>query len=78
MTTARRTVVFFGMLALVLEIGLMPAAQGAPRWESISTNEQGYYHIDPASITRDGDRRSFNSLLDYRRPQTSASGGGRR
>ncbi len=35
---------------------------------------QSYNHIDPASITRAGDRRTFNSALDYRSPQTSSTG----
>ncbi len=59
---------------LALAAFLAQAAHASPRWESIVSNEQGYYHIDTASITRDGDRRSFNSLLDYRKTQTSASG----
>ena len=37
-------------------------------------NEQGYYAIDMTSVTRDGDRRAFNSALDYRKVQTSAPG----
>ncbi len=59
---------------LALALSACSAAHSAPRWESLATNEQGYFYIDTDSITRDGDRRTFNSLLDYRRTQTSASG----
>jgi len=61
-------------MALALAASFIQTAQAAPRWESVASNEQGYYYIDTESITRDGDRRSFNSLLDYRRPKTSAAG----
>ncbi len=61
-------------LAVVASLACTATAHSAPRWESVASSDQGHYHIDAASITRDGERRSFNSLLDYRRAQTSASG----
>ncbi len=51
-----------------------PAAQAAPRWESLMLNAQGVHYIDPASITREGDKRTFNSMLDYRTAQINAAG----
>jgi hypothetical protein len=62
------------LLALTLAAGSIPSAHSAPRWDQIVTTGQGYYYIDPASITKDGDRRTFDSALDYRHPKTSATG----
>lgn len=59
---------------LGLAMSAATAVPAAPRWEAIMNNEQGYYAIDTASVTRDGDRRAFNSALDYRKAQTSAPG----
>ncbi len=61
-------------LAVTLAVLVIPVSHSAPRWDQIVVNSQGYYHIDPASIARDGDRRTFNSALDYRHPQTSSTG----
>ncbi len=62
------------VFAVTLAAVVSPVTHGAPRWDQVVVNGQGYYHIDPASITRDGDRRTFNSALDYRSPQTSSTG----
>ena len=62
------------LLALVLVAGSTAVTHGAPRWEQVVSMGPGHYYIDPASITKDGDRRTFNSALDYRNPQTSATG----
>ncbi len=74
MTRIHRPLFLARLFALALAASLAPAAHSTPRWESVVSNDLGYYYIDTTSITRDGERRSFNSLLDYRRAQTSASG----
>lgn len=60
--------------ALITATALAACAFAAPRWEPVMNNSQGTYSIDPASTTRDGDQRAFNSALDYRTPQTRAPG----
>jgi hypothetical protein len=62
------------LLALVLVAGSITVAYSAPRWEQVVSSGPGHYYIDPASITKDGERRTFDSALDYRHPKTSAAG----
>jgi hypothetical protein len=62
------------LLALVLVAGSITVAHSAPRWEQVVSSGPGHYYIDPASITKDGERRTFDSALDYRHPKTSAAG----
>ena len=62
------------LLALTLVAGSITVAHSAPRWEQVVSSGPGHYYIDPASITKDGERRTFDSALDYRHPQTSAAG----
>lgn len=74
MKTSPAFAILAKVLALTLAAWMTPVAHSAPRWDQVLVNGQGYYHIDPASITREGDRRTFNSALDYRHPQTSSNG----
>ena len=62
------------LLAVALAAGSTLVAHSAPRWEQVVSSGPGHYYIDPASIAKDGDRRTFDSALDYRHPQTSAAG----
>jgi hypothetical protein len=62
------------LLVLALVAGSISVAHSAPRWDQVVSMGPGHYYIDPASIAKDGDRRTFNSALDYRQPQTSAAG----
>ncbi len=59
---------------MALGAGSTLVAHSAPRWEQVVSSGPGHYYIDPASIAKDGDRRTFDSALDYRQPKTSAAG----
>lgn len=58
---------------LAATLALAPA-HAAPRWETLMLNAQGVYYIDPASVSRDGDKRTFISMLDYRNTQINEAG----
>ncbi len=79
LTKARTTLATTRATALPMALALVVAAAGAatqaaPRWETLTLNAQGVYYIDPASVTREGDKRTFNSMLDYRTTQVNEAG----
>jgi hypothetical protein len=49
-------------------------ANAKPKWEPIMTNDQGLFYIDTNSITKEDGRKTVQSVLDYKKPQTTSKG----
>lgn len=45
-----------------------------PKWEPIMTNDQGLFYIDTNSVTEEDGRKTVQSVLDYKKPQTTSQG----
>lgn len=45
-----------------------------PKWEPIMTNDQGLFYIDSNSVTQEDGRKTVQSVLDYKKPQTTSKG----
>lgn len=68
-----------GRLALTLAAtaGLTLAgapAQAGPRWEPVMLSDQGMLYYDPASVREQPDHKEAWTVLDYRKPQSTAEG----
>jgi hypothetical protein len=67
------------LITLLLAFGASHEAWSAtppakPRWESVLLNDQGLFYIEPGTIKDTGERKEVWSLLDYKKPQTTADG----
>ena len=59
---------------LAAACALMALPAQASKWETIVMNEQGLFYIDAQSIRKEGPHTSVWTLLDYKKPQTTADG----
>ncbi len=67
-------VAFPRLLAALLALLAGAAALAAPSWELVAQNNQGFYYLDPRSVTQDGERKLAWTVLDYREAQTLRDG----
>ena len=49
-------------------------ANAKPKLEPIMTNDQGLFYIDTNSVTQEDGRKTVQSVLDYKKPQTTSKG----
>ena len=45
-----------------------------PKWERIATNDQGFFYIDPKSITEEDGYKKVWGALDYKKEQLTGNG----
>jgi hypothetical protein len=70
--TAALTILLAALAAAHPAWGATPPAK--PRWESVLLNDQGLFYIEPGTIKDQGERKEVWSLLDYKKPQSTADG----
>jgi hypothetical protein len=65
---------FLFLAALTWSFVAGAGANAKPKWEPIMTNDQGLFYIDTNSVTEVDGRKTVQSVLDYKKPQTTSNG----
>lgn len=62
------------LLAALLGLTLTHTSQAAAEMKAAGNSDSATYYIDTDTIKRAGDTRTFWSVMDYKRPQTTSRG----
>lgn len=61
-------------VALAAVLAVLAAPAQAAKWDAVMMNDQGLFYIDVQSIRQEGPHTLVWTLLDYKKPQTTADG----
>ena len=62
------------IVAALLGLALANANTAAAEMKAVGNSDSATYYIDTETIKRAGDTRTFWSVMDYKRPQTTSRG----